>query len=146
MSVRDLLRQKARSLITVGPKAELEAAVRVLVANEIGGLPVVGTDGRAVGFLAERDVVRAIYDNKGVIHHLRVADVMRSAPMCEADDALEHAMRLMTGQHLRHLLVRENGQIIGVISVGDIVKHRLKQVETEAGVLRDYVAAGRAAR
>lgn len=145
MSVRDLLKHKARSIITVGPKAELAAAIRILIANDIGGLPVVGHDG-AAGFLAEKDVVRAVHENEGTIHHLRVADVMRPAPTCEIDDTQEHAMRRMTSHHLRHLLVRENGQFVGVISVGDMVKHRLHQLETEAGVLRDYVAAHRASR
>ena len=146
MSVRDLLRHKGKSLITVGPRAELAAAIRVLVSNDIGGLPVIGQDGVAVGFLSEKDVVRALHENHGTIQHLRVADVMKPAPSCDGDDTLEHAMRRMTGRHLRHLLVQENGHPVGVISVGDMVKHRLYELETEAGVLRDYVAAHRASR
>jgi CBS domain-containing protein len=146
MRVRDLLGHKVSSLITVEPKAELETAILLLVEHDIGGLPVLAPDGAAVGFLAERDVVRAVHKHQGAVHHLRVMDVMRPAPLCEGDDSLEHVMRMMTVKHLRHLAVRDNGRIIGVISIGDIVKHRLEQLETEAGVLRDYVAAQRASR
>ena len=146
MSVRDLLGHKDPKFIAVEPTAELEAAVLLLVRHQIGGLPVLAPDGAAVGFLDERDIVRAVHVHRGAIYQLRVSDVMRPAPMCEGDDSLEHAMRLMTVQHLRHLLVRDNGRLIGVISVGDLVKYRLQQLETETGVLRDYVAARRASR
>lgn len=146
MRVRDLLGKKKASLITVEPQAELMAAVRLLVTHEIGGLVVLASDGTAAGFVSEREIVRAVHEHLGAVHHLRVMDVMRPAPTCEGDDSLEHVMRVMTSRHLRHLVVRDNGRIIGVLSVGDIVKHRLEQFETEAGVLRDYVAAQRASR
>ena len=145
MQVRDLLERKASSLITVEPKTELRKAIRLLIHNQIGGLPVLGHNGAPVGLLAERDVVRAVYEHDGSIDQLRVEDVMRPAPICDARDSLSDAMHRMTARRLRHLIVRDGEQIVGVISVGDIVKHRLEQLETETGVLRDYVAAQRAA-
>jgi CBS domain-containing protein len=144
--VRELVASRVGSLITVEPKAELETAVSLLMARNIGGLPVLAPDGTAVGFIAERDIVRAVHDHPGTVRHLRVQDVMRPPPICESEDTVEHVMRLMTSQRLRHLVVREDGRIIGVISVGDIVKYRLEQLETETAVLRDYVAAQRASR
>ena len=74
-----------------------------------------------------------------------VRDVMRPAQFCDADDTIEYAMRLMTSERVRHLVVRDHGRMIGVLSVGDMVKYRLEQFETETAVLRDYVAAHRAA-
>ena len=146
MRVRELLGRKGSSLITVEPTAELEAAARLLMDRHIGGLPVLDAAGAAIGFVSERDVVRAVLDHRGSVGRLRVADVMHAAPICDADDRLEDVMRRMTVERLRHLVVRDGSRIAGVISVGDIVKHRLEQLETETGVLRDYVAAQRASR
>jgi CBS domain-containing protein len=146
MRVRDLLGQKAASLVAVEPKAELEAAVRLLIERNIGGLPVVAPNGKVLGFLAERDVARAVHEHRGDVRRLRVEDVMRPAPICEGEDSLDDVMRRMTNQRLRHLVVQDDGRVIGVISVGDIVKQRLEQLETEAGVLRDYVTVQRASR
>jgi len=144
--IRDLIAQRATSLITVDPTTEVGTAVRLLFSHNIGGLPVLGPDGTAVGFIAERDIVRAMYGNFGPVRHLHVQDIMRPAPVCEADDSVEYVMRLMTSERLRHLVVRDKGKVIGVVSVGDMVKHRLEQLETETAVLRDYVAAQRASR
>jgi len=80
----------------------------------------------------------------GPIRNMLVQEVMRPVPYCDADDTVEQAMKQMTSQRLRHLVVRDNGKIIGVISVGDMVKYRLEQLESETAVLRDYVAAQRA--
>jgi CBS domain-containing protein len=146
MHVRDLLDQKPATLITVRPSAELAAAVRLLIAHHIGGLPVVDDGGALVGFVAERDVVRAIHDRVYSYDRLHVRDVMREAPTCDADDTVDEAMWRMTAQRQRHLLVTEAGTLVGVISLGDLVKSRLEQLEMEAGVLRDYVAGQRATR
>jgi CBS domain-containing protein len=105
----------------------------------------VAASGDVVGFVAERDIVRALNGQAGLIHHMLVRDVMRPAQFCDADDTIQYAMRLMTDERVRHLVVRDHGRMIGVLSVGDMVKHRLEQLETETAVLRDYVAAHRAA-
>jgi CBS domain-containing protein len=133
MHVHDLLERKPFNLITVGPDAHLGAAVRLLVTHHIGALPVVDASGTLVGILDERDIVRATH-------------AMHSAPTCDEEDTIEEAMRRMTLERQRHLLVTSGGAVRGVISLGDLVKARLQQVETEAGVLRDYVAAHRASR
>ncbi len=146
MRVRDLVSQRTANLITVEPRADLSTAVKLLFSHNIGGLPVVAADGTVVGFIAERDLVRALSENPGPGHRVRVQDVMRHAAVCEADDSLEDVMRRMTRERLRHLVVRDNGRIAGVVSVGDMVKYRVNQLETEAAVLRDYVAGQRASR
>jgi CBS domain-containing protein len=144
MHVQDLLDRKAVALITVGPDAHLGAAVRLLVTHHIGALPVVDAGGTLVGLIDERDVVRATHERFYSFDRLRVRDVMRPAPTCEASDTIEEAMLRMTLERRRHLLVTYQGAVRGVISLGDLVKARLEQVETEAGVLRDYLAAHRA--
>jgi CBS domain-containing protein len=114
--------------------------------HNVGGLPVVNADGTPIGFVAERDVVRVVHENPDNAHRLPVTAIMREAPFCRADDALEEVMWRMTRERLRHLVVRDGERAVGVISVGDIVKHRLEQLETETNVLRDYLAGQRAGR
>jgi CBS domain-containing protein len=146
MRVREILAKKPPRVITVTPGAELRAAVRLMMEHGIGGLPVVTPGNTPIGFLAERDVVDVVDRYDSPIGHLRVEDVMRPVPECRADDALEDVMSTMTRHRLRHLVVVDSGRVVGLISVGDLVRYRLEQLETEAGVLRDYVAAQRAAR
>ena len=145
MRVRDVLEQKPAAFVTAGPNADVKEVARLMLAHNIGGLPVINGDGMPIGFVAERDVVRVVHDHPGAIQQIPVTAIMRAAPLCEADDALEKAMWRMTRERLRHLVVRDNGRFVGVLSVGDIVKYRLEQLETETAVLRDYLAGQRAA-
>ena len=145
MRVRDLITAKSDTVITVRAKDDLSTAIRLLMRHNIGGLPVLANDGSVVGILAERDVVRAAYDKPFAFASRGVQDVMRPASTCDADDAIEDVMHRMTEQRQRHFLVLDEGKLVGVLSVGDLLKDRLRQLETEAGVLRDYVAAQRAA-
>lgn len=144
MRVRELLRNKSSSVITIEPDADLGTAVRLLMQHGIGGLPVVTSVGSVVGFIAEREIVRSVDENPLGIRHIKAEQVMRRpAPTCQSSDSLHEVMVRMTRERLRHLVVLEGGRVAGVISVGDVVKHRLEQLETETGVLRDYVAARR---
>ena len=145
MRVRELLRSKPTTLITVKPHDSLDTAVHLLLANNIGGLPVVDGDGGVTGFLAERDIVRAVHGRREPMNSLRVRDVMRAAPTCDIEDTVVDTMRHMTAHRHRHLVVRDGARLVGVLSVGDLVKYRLDVLETETGVLRDYVAAQREA-
>ena len=142
--VRDLLERKPARLFTVEPSDHVDAAISQMMAHDVGGLPVVATDGKLVGFVSEREIVRAVRLHAGTFYQLRVYDVMRPAATCEASDRMREVMRRMTAERLRHLVVHDHDEILGVISVGDIVKDRLEQLETETGVLRDYVAGQRA--
>ena len=145
MRVRDLINAKSDTVITVQAKDELSTAIHLLMKHHIGGLPVLANDGSVVGILSERDVVRAVYYKPSALASLLVQDVMRPPPTLDADDSIADAMHRMTAQRQRHFLVLDNGKLVGVLSVGDLLKDRLRQLETEADVLRDYVAAQRAA-
>jgi CBS domain-containing protein len=143
--VGELLRGKNSALVTVEPSADISTAVRLLQKHEIGGLPVVGPGGELAGFVGERDVIRAVDRNAGTVRDLPVSRFMQEPPTCLIDDPLHDVMSKMTRQRFRHLVVLDGGRLAGIISVGDIVKHRLDQLEMETGVLRDYVVAQRAA-
>jgi CBS domain-containing protein len=146
MRVRELVKGKGSGAITVSPDTDLGTAARLLMQHNIGGLPVVRADGTLVGLLAERDLVRAVDRSSTSIRHVPVERFMRVPPTCAGDDTLREVMARMTRDRLRHLVVVDDGRISGVLSVGDLVKQRFEELQTEAGVLRDYVAAGRAIR
>ena len=144
MHVRDLVDRQR--VITVGPQEEVATAVRLLFDHNIGGMPVVTADGAVVGFIGERDIVKTMNSHLGPIRNMMVRDAMRPAAFCDPDDTIEMVMQRMTSERVRHLVVRENGKVLGVVSVGDTVKFRLGQLEMETAVLRDYVVGQRASR
>ena len=144
MHVRDLVDRQR--VITVGPQEEVATAVRLLFDHNIGGMPVVTADGAVVGFIGERDIVKTMNSHLGPIRNMMVRDAMRPAAFCDPDDTIEMVMQRMTSERVRHLVVRENGKLLGVVSVGDTVKFRLGQLEMEAAVLRDYLAGQLASR
>jgi len=145
MRVGDLLQSKSQTVITINAHADVRTAVRLLMEHGIGALPVLNADGALTGVISERDIVRAADVNFDYLRTARVDRVMRHpAPVCTPDETLQQVMVRLTRERVRHLVVVEDGRPVGVVSVGDLVKHRLEQLETEAGVLRDYVAARRA--
>lgn len=145
MRVRELLNRKPAGVVSISPLATTAAAARLLMERGVGGLSVVDSEGKLVGFVSERDVVRVVDRHGKDIRETPVSDIMRRpAPVCSMDDSVRDVMARLTRERLRHLVVMDGTRVAGVISVGDIVKQRLEQLETEAGVLRDYVAGQRA--
>jgi CBS domain-containing protein len=146
MQVRELIQKKrVPEVITLPLSADLATAAGLLMRHNIGGLPVVKADGQLVGFVSERDIVRAVDHTGDGIRQIPVKAFMRSpAPICTADELLNTVMTRMNRERLRHLVVVDGERVAGVLSVGDLVKHRISELETETGVLRDYVVAQRA--
>ncbi len=142
MKVRDMLRAKGDHVETILPDATVTMAVHKLVANNIGAL-VVSVDGAEVlGVFSERDVVRALARQGAQLLELRVRDVMsRGTPWCAPDDPLSRVMAEMTRSRNRHLPVVDDGRLQGLVSIGDVVKHRMEEIELQSNVLRDaYIA------
>lgn len=146
MSVREILKKKPTTVFTVESTADVARASRLLMEHRIGGLPVIEHPaGSLVGFVSERDIVEAVDRHPEDTGEISVASIMKKpAPVCRGDDKIRDVMRRMTRDRLRHLVVQDRDRIVGVLSVGDLVKDLLEQLEVEAGVLRDYVAAQRA--
>jgi CBS domain-containing protein len=144
MRVGDLLRRKSGNVITVTESDTVAAAVRRLLDRGVGGLAVVDEGGALTGFVSERDIVAALNRHSGDVRHLQVTHVMRRPAVCGLEDDVTAVMQRMTSERLRHFVAVDQGRPVGVISVGDIVKQRLMELELEAGVLRDYVAGQRA--
>jgi CBS domain-containing protein len=140
MTVNAILSTKGRDVVTIEPTATLAAAVGVLAARRIGALVVLGADRRVIGILSERDVVRAISERGDGALRQPLAEVMtRSVITCSESDTISALMERMTAGKFRHIPVLEQDRLVGIISIGDVVKHRLTEMERESEALRDYI-------
>jgi len=138
MKVSSILKGKGGDVVTVRPDASIASAIRELTGKGIGAL-VVSEDGRSVlGLISERDIVQALARFGTLRLDLRVSDVMmRQVVTCRQDDPITKVMDLMTRHRVRHLPVVEDRQLRGIVSIGDVVKYRLDELETETNVLRE---------
>ena len=144
MAVAEILHHKGRQVSTVRSVDTVEVAIRRLYDERIGALVVVDRWGKLVGMFSERDVIHALARHGAEalgygVHELMTPDVTTCAP----EDRIDEVMKMMTAHRVRHLPVMEAGQLIGLVSIGDLVKHRLDEKETEANVLRDITRARR---
>lgn len=142
MKVEAVLTAKGRQVASINPSATLATVAQRLRLEGIGSL-VVLEDGKLAGMISERDVVNAFAAHRAEAAELKVADVMaRDLVTCRPDDSLTRVLGLMTRHRVRHLPVLQGGRLVGLISIGDAVKHRLDELELEAAVLRDAYIAG----
>jgi CBS domain-containing protein len=142
MNVAGILRVKGASVVTIRPDATIGNLVRGLRDERIGAM-VVTEDGRSVlGIISERDVVRALAERGARILEAPVAELMtREVVSCTPRDTVKQVMAEMTRRRIRHLPVLSDGVLCGIISIGDVVKNRLEEIETETNVLREaYIA------
>jgi CBS domain-containing protein len=144
MSVAEILHRKGRHVSTVRSVDTVEAAIGKLYQERIGALVVVDRWGKLVGMFSERDVIHALAQHGAealsyAVHELMTPDVTTCVP----EDRIDAVMEVMTAHRVRHLPVMENGQLVGLVSIGDLVKHRLGEKEQEANVLRDITRARR---
>ncbi|HWC12890.1 MAG TPA: CBS domain-containing protein [Acidimicrobiales bacterium] len=144
MKVEGILKAKGRAVETVPPDASVPLVLHKLSTLGIGALVVSGDDAEVLGTVSERDVVRALNRHGGRVLELRVSDVMsRGSPVCTPDQSLHDLMADMTRSRHRHVPVVEGGRLCGIVSIGDVVKHRLEEMELEVNVLRDRYIASR---
>ena len=137
MKVDTVLAKKGNEVATVNPSATLATVAQRLRLEGIGALVVVEGD-EMVGMISERDVVHAFAEHRGAAWDIKVAEVMtHNVISCRREDSLTRILGLMTRHRVRHLPVLEGGRLLGLISIGDAVKHRLDELELEASVLRD---------
>jgi CBS domain-containing protein len=140
MTVKAILDSKGNNVVTIEPTASLAAAVKVLADRRIGALVIFGADRRVVGIVSERDIVRAFAERGERALDEPVGQVMtRKVVTCTSAETIGAIMERMTARKFRHVPVVENGQLIGIVSIGDVVKHRLQEIEHESAALRDYI-------
>jgi CBS domain-containing protein len=139
MTVRAILDTKGRQIQSVEPDARLAAAIKVLSERKIGAVLVM-SKGQIEGILSERDIVRVLGERGAVVLDEPVSAVMtRKVVSCRQSDTVSGIMEMMTSGKFRHLPVVEDGRVVGLISIGDIVKWRVKEYELEQEALREYI-------
>ncbi|HLB81061.1 MAG TPA: CBS domain-containing protein [Dongiaceae bacterium] len=143
MKVETILKAKGGHVVTVQPNATVGTAIRRLKLERIGALVVSQNGVELQGMISERDIVLGLAEHGGGLLQLQVAELMtREVRTCTPQDSIKHVMGEMTRSRVRHLPVIEHGKLVGIVSLGDVVKNRLEEVELEASVLRDaYIAA-----
>ena len=140
MNVKTILSTKGNSVVTIEPNVTLEAAVAVLAKHRIGALVVLGADQRVIGILSERDIVRSLAELGTAALTTPLAQVMtRRVVTCGESETVGGIMERMTNGKFRHVPVIEQDRLVGIVSIGDVVKHRLSEIETESAALRDYI-------
>lgn len=141
MTVKSILDAKGRDVVTIGPDAAMREAVRVLSEHRIGAVVVVGGQGEVLGILSERDIVAALARQEETALSRPVFEFMtREVHHCEEQDTVHRLMELMTQHRFRHLPVTTDGRLNGIISIGDVVKRRIEDVQREADEIRHYIA------
>jgi CBS domain-containing protein len=140
MIVKTILAAKRGDVVTIEPTADLAAAVKLLAERRIGSVVILGADHRIVGILSERDIVRSLAEHGPTVLNEPVAQVMtRDVKTCSEDDTIGDLMGRMTTGKFRHMPVVEHGKLIGIVSIGDVVKNRVEEIDHEAKALRDYI-------
>jgi len=142
MSVKQILDQKGRDVVTVSPTMGTEEAVRFLADNKIGAVVVTGPGGGVAGILSERDIVRAVATRGADALTTPISAIMTSkVTTCGESHSVNQVMEMMTNGRFRHLPVEADGKLIGIISIGDVVRRRIEDVEREAAEIKAYIAS-----
>src|ERR1700691_2671837 len=140
MTVSIILAGKGREVVTIEPGASLADAVLLLAEKRIGAALILGADRRIAGIISERDVVRALAEGGVAALDLPVSRTMtRKVETCNEGEAVSSIMERMTTGKFRHMPVVDQGRLIGIISIGDLVKHRVHEMEHESRAMRDYI-------
>ncbi len=141
MKIRDIIKSEGRTVFTIGEGDTVHQAVRSLVDHNIGALPVVDTAGKPAGIISERDILRLCSrDDFASALGSPVSEVMtRELVIAFPQDPVEYVMNVMTERHIRHVPIMEGGDLVGLVSIGDLVKAKGDESQAEARFLRDYL-------
>lgn len=142
MHVSAIIGEKGSAVFSVGPDEAVSAAIAMLSDKRIGAV-LVTRDDRVLGVFSERDVINALSRAGAGIMTQPVKDFMSTDVVtCRRGDSIDHLMGLMTDRRIRHLPVIEDGKVVGMISIGDVVKFRIAEAEAESEALKTYIASG----
>jgi CBS domain-containing protein len=140
VTVNDILLHKGSEVITIEPTATVAAAVRMLAQRRVGALLVTGADRHIVGIISERDIVRVLDETGPAVLGTPVSEVMtRKVATCGRHETIAEIMERITTGRFRHVPVMEDGRLAGIVSIGDVVKARLSELEHEQNALREYI-------
>jgi CBS domain-containing protein len=141
MHVAQLLGDKGHDVISVQPHRTLAEAIQILGERRIGAVVVTGADGALVGILSERDIIRAMAEAGASALESPVSRFMTSKVVtCRPQTNVDELMEIMTSGRFRHIPILDDNRIVGIVSIGDVVKHRVAEIEAESRAMRDYIA------
>lgn len=142
MQVETILQSKGATVYTVPVSAPVAEAVRMLNSHRIGAVVVVDANGGVAGILSERDIVRRLGDNWAALAGRPVSECMTvNVITCERATSIGELMERMTEHRIRHIPIVENGGLVGIVSIGDVVKRKIEEAEFEANALKEYIAS-----
>jgi len=142
MKVKDILNEKGRELITIGAGVSIVDASQKMMQRNIGAL-MVEEDGKLVGLITERDVVKILAKTECVLNDLKVRDIMVDSAnlvVAEPEDEVEYVMAVMIQNSIRHMPIVERGELIGIISIRDVVKTHVRKLKAEIHFLKEYIS------
>jgi len=140
MKVKDLLKDKKREIVTVEGSTDILTAMELLIKNKISCLPVLGYSGQLVGIISDKDIFHAIFENQDNFPSLKVSNLMTTDLLVGlAEDEIDYIGGVMTENKVRHIPIVEKDQLVGLISLGDIVKAEIKQMQIENRYLKLYM-------
>jgi CBS domain-containing protein len=143
MNVAAILKTKGREVFTTAPDTTLLDITKLLGIHRVGCIIVTGPDGKVVGIVSERDIVREISRAGSKVLKEPVEQCMTKAVVtCRESDTIDRIMGEMTAHRFRHMPVVERGRLIGLVSIGDVVRMRIAEAEMEAAAMREYIATG----
>jgi len=141
MFVHQILERKGGDIVSVGPKTNLADVAKLMGKERVGAVVVLDDDTQIAGIVSERDITRGLADHSAAILAMSADQIMTAEVVtCRPDDGVDKLMQKMTSGRFRHLPVLDKGKMVGIVSIGDIVKCRLEELETEASMLQDYIA------
>ncbi len=142
MRIADVLRNKGASVATITPETSVSGLLTELSVHNIGAMVVVSPDG-VIGIVSERDVVRALQERGADLLRLPVSEIMTTfVATCTPNDSVDSLSVLMTTKRVRHIPVMENGRLTGIVSIGDVVKTRMEELEATQEQLQAYITRG----
>ena len=142
MRIADVLRNKGGSVVTINPEATVAELLAGLAGHNIGAMVVVGPNG-LVGIVSERDVVRQLHAHGASVLSRPVEEIMTAVvSTCSKSDTVDSISMLMTENRVRHVPVLDDGKLIGIVSIGDVVKTRMQELESEHEQLQSYITQG----
>ena len=140
MKLAELTKDKHDNIVKIKADSTIAEAANIITERRIGALLVEGDDGEIVGILSERDIVRGMGPHGADLHDVLVSELMtRKLIRCSPSDTVNEAMAMMTDRHIRHLPIFDGDELVGLISIRDLMKCRIMEVQSEAEALRQYI-------
>lgn len=143
MRIADLLRHKGSDVASVLPELPVSGLLEDLAGANVGAMVVVDSSGSLVGIVSERDVVRRLTERGAELLQAPVSEIMTTSVVtCTTNESLDSLAAIMTERRIRHMPVVDDGQLVGIVSIGDVVKSRIQQLESDREQLESYIAQG----